>query len=303
MVSTSVTVQIQAFLNHVYQSTVYRVAKVDSLAPSPRKGYILTTSDGQYFVLKTAPSISTRLLRYESSSPADESHALERLLAQNSSPPVPSGRNLSLLTLSGLDLSLVVPRLLSTSYDSTNPLLGPYLLRSYIAGVSLASISHRLTSYERGEIDKKIGFYLRIAVGTTASQFGTLNRVAGGSGYDTWRKAFHFFLEAALRDAEDAALTLPYQSIRYWVNLHMHHLDAITQPRLVPLRAGTPETVLIDESRKIVVGILSWGDTIWGDPALGQVFELATSPEFWIGFGGQQSLIHEDGGHERRGQM
>jgi hypothetical protein len=285
--TSSVTVQIQAFLNHVYPTAAYRVTNVHPLAPSPRKGYIVTTNDGQYFVLKTSPSSSTRLLRYESSSPADESHALDRL----------SGPELS-----GSPLSIPAPRLLSTSYDSNNPLSGPYLLRTYISGTPLASISHRFTTYERGEIDKQIGSYIRGATDATASQFGTLNRVARGSGHDTWQKAFHYLLEAALRDAEDATLTLPYQSIRYWVPLHMHYLDAITEPRLVPLRAGSPETVLMDESRRMVVGIISWGDSLWGDPALGQVF-ADPSADFWRGFGRQDFLKVEDGGHERRGQM
>ena len=199
-------------------------------------------------------------------------------------------------------ISVPGPRILSASNTNSNPLSGPYLLRSYIPGVPLSSIAHRLTTYDREQLEKTIGSYLRAAVNNTASQFGTIQRIANGSGYGTWREAFHALFEAVLRDAEDAVMTLPYSSIRYWVGAHMHHLDAVREPRLVPLRAGTPETVLVDESRKMVAGIVSWGDVVWGDPSLGEVF-VSASNSFWTGFGGKQSLRINDGGDESRGHM
>ncbi|KAF2671789.1 hypothetical protein BT63DRAFT_180056 [Microthyrium microscopicum] len=283
LASSKIQSQIQSFLHYVYQHTGIEVTRVDVLPASPHKGYIITSADGNYFVLKTSPSSNTRLLRCEASSPAGEASILQRL----------SGPML---------LNFPVPRLLSASNSSSSPLSGPYLLRSYVAGIPLSSISHRLTTYDREQIDKTVGAHLRHAVNNTSSQFGTIARIDKGDGYGSWREAFHALFEAVLRDAEDAVLTLPYQSIRHYVGLHMHHLDAVTEPRLVPLRAGTPETVLLDENRKCVVGILSWGDVLWGDPSLGEVFTGATS-SFWLGFGGQQILQYGDGYDERRSQI
>jgi hypothetical protein len=134
------------------------------------------------------------------------------------------------------------------------------------------------------------------------NSFGTPARIVRGDGYSTWREAFHSLFEAGLRDAEDAVLPLPYESIRYYVGAHMSYLDTIRDARLVPLRAGTPSTVLVNQSTKTIVGLLSWGDVIWGDPALGEIF-ATTSEHFWSGMGGRRVLEHGDGGDERRRMM
>jgi hypothetical protein len=258
------------------------VARLDQLPASPHKGYIITTADSKYYVLKTSPSRSTRLLRYETASPAGEAHILE--------------------LLSRLIVVVPAPTALSSSNASSNAVSGPYLLRSYVTGVSLSSISHSLTPVDRANYDSSIGAYFRHVITIRKDAFGTSERVLRGNGYPTWREAFHTLFEAVLRDAEDLVLTLPYESIRYYVGAHLHILDAIREPRLVPLRAGTPETVLVDQLRKAVVGVVSWGDVLWGDPALGEVFGSG-SEAFWSGFGGRKILDHGDGGDDRRRMM
>ena len=137
------------------------------------------------------------------------------------------------------------------------------------------------------------------------AQFGPAPRVAGGGGMGSWREAFTALLEGALRDAEDLRLTLPYASIRPWVYAHLACLDAVVEPRLCPMRAGTEQTVIVDEQEgKNVVCVVGWGSVVWGDPALGEAFaDDVASEGMWCGFGGRESLSWGDGMDERRAQM
>jgi len=273
---------IQKLLRQIYQNPAIQVLRVDPLPASPHKGYIIWASDAQSYVLKTSPSSSTRLLRHESASPAGEAYILSQL--------------------SQLQATVPVPVLISTAGDSNNAVSGPYLLRTYIRGVPLSSVANQYTAYERAQLDRSLGRYMRLATAVQANTFGTHRRIFSGEGYADWRTAFHSLLEAALRDAEDAVLTLPYDSIRHYVGQHMDALEAVGSPCLVPLRSGTPDTVLVDPAQKKILGIVGWGDAVWGDPALSEVFHSA-SDDFWTGFGGRQALEIGDGQDETRKMM
>jgi hypothetical protein len=121
----------------------------------------------------------------------------------------------------------------------------------------------------------------------------------------SWREAFTALMEGALRDAEDLRLTLPYASIRPWVYAHAGCLDAVVEPRMCPMRAGTEQTVIVDEHEgKNVVCVVGWGSVVWGDPALGEAFADGVASEgFWYGFGGRDYLSWGDGMDHRRAQM
>jgi hypothetical protein len=273
---------IQKLLRQIYQNPATQVLRVDPLPAAPHKGYVIWTSDGQSYVLKTSPSSSTRLLRHEASSPAGEAHVLSQL--------------------SRLRIPIPVPLLLSTASDSNNAVSGPYLLRTYIPGISLSSMAHQLSAHERAQLDRNLGRFMRQAMSIQVNTFGAHRRIFSGEGYPDWRTAFHALLEAALRDAEDAVLTLPYDSIRHYVGQHMDSLEAVSSSCLVPLRSGTPNTVLVDPVQKKILGIVGWGDVVWGDAALSEVFESA-SDDFWSGFGGRQVLDIGDGQDDKRKMM
>ena len=94
------------------------------------------------------------------------------------------------------------------------------------------------------------------------------HRVFAKKGSDSWREAFLALLEAALRDSEDILVTMPYDSIRYYVGHHAHFLEEVTEPRLVALHACDPTNVLVDETTKQVTGLVGFSNVIWGDPLM-----------------------------------
>ncbi|RKU44491.1 hypothetical protein DL546_004736 [Coniochaeta pulveracea] len=64
-------------------------------------------------------------------------------------------------------------------------------------------------------------------------------------GCSTWSGAFHLMLEDILRDGEDMAVSLPYPALRkHYLHLS-HHLDSITEPRLVFINGGEDSNLLI----------------------------------------------------------
>jgi hypothetical protein len=271
---------MQKLLRTIYYNRAeLEVLRADSLPPSPHKAYVLSTTIG-YFLLKTTIPSGTRPMRLETKCPSKEGEILNIL--QQASIPVPS--------------------VIGSDTGTSNHVSSPFLLRSYVPGPCLAALAHRLTLYDADQIERRLGFYMRAATNFTMAQFGPSNKVLAGQGYTTWRHAFHVLLESALRDAEDAVLTLPYESIRYWVGVHMSKLEIVQIANLVPLRAGGHDTVIIDESGKSIVSIVGWAEVVWGDPALGEAF-AAPSEGFWVGFGGREALSHGDGYEDVRGRV
>jgi len=93
-------------------------------------------------------------------------------------------------------------------------------------------------------------------------------------------------------------VSIPYDSIRYYVAAQRHLLDAITTSRLVALDAGEPRNVLVDERSRLVVGLLGFGNVVWGDPLMAGVF-AQVSDGFWEGYG-RGSGVPEDGEGDRK---
>lgn len=91
-------------------------------------------------------------------------------------------------------------------------------------------------------------------------------------------------LESALRDGEDALVSLPYESIRSWTAVKGHVLSEITEPRLAVLDFGNERNILIDERSRQLSGLLDFGDIVWGDPMIAAAFTEA-SAAFLEGFG------------------
>jgi hypothetical protein len=155
---------------------------------------------------------------------------------------------------------------------------------SYVPGRTLSEISSWLTATERRSIDRTLGAYARTLTTLSSAQFGTIRCVSAKKGSTSWRKAFLGLLEAALRDAEDILVTIPYDSIRYYIERHSHMLDEVTEPRLVALHACEPENVLIDEHTKHITGLFGFSNVIWGD-ALMCGGLAGGSTAFYEGFG------------------
>lgn len=224
--------------------------------------YLTKLADGSNIVLKCPPAYNVRLLRHEKHSLETESRTLE-ILHQYTQIPAP-------------DL---------IKYDSQGGPLGmPFLMTSYLPGCRLSEMSPHLTLDERKTIDRTLGGYVRALTTLSATQFGTTYRVYAKKGSSSWREAFHALLEAVLRDAEDMLVTIPYDSIRYYIAKHAHVLDQVTEPRLVAFNVCDPTNVLVDQRLKQITGLVGFSNIIWGDPLMsGGIVD--GSAAFFEGFG------------------
>lgn len=113
-----------------------------------------------------------------------------------------------------------------------------------------------------------MGTHVRALTALSATQFGMTHRVFAKKGSNSWREAFLSLLEATLRDAEDMLVNSHSESTRYWVGKHAHHLEEVTEPRLVAPNVCNPENILIDEQTKQVCGLVGFSNVIWGDPLM-----------------------------------
>ncbi|KAH6637762.1 hypothetical protein C7974DRAFT_432619 [Boeremia exigua] len=253
---------IQKLIHTVFRSTRITVEQAERLQSRIHQVYLAKLADGYSLVLKYPPPANVRLLRHEKHTLDSEVRALETLHQHTQIP---------------------VPRIIK--YDSHGGQFGsPYLMLSHLPGRRLSQVSSRLTAAERSTIDRTLGSYVRCLTTISAQQFGMSHRVLENRGSQSWSEAFFALLEAALRDAEDILVTIPYDSIRYYTTKHSHVLDEVTQPRLVALDVCSPDNVLIDESTKKITGLVGFSNIVWGDVLMSG--GLADGSEaFFEGFG------------------
>jgi aminoglycoside phosphotransferase (APT) family kinase protein len=238
---------IQKAIQRIFRSSRITIHQVERIRGRLHQVYLTRLADGNTLVLKCPPDQSTRALRHEKHGLETERKTLETLHEFT---------------------QLSVPKVLK--YDSHGGSLGsPFLLTSYISGRTLPEISRYLSASQRDIIQRTLGAYVRTLTALSASQFGTTERVFAKKGSKSWREAFLKLLESALRDSEDMLVTLPYDSIRYYVGQRYgHFLDEVTEPRLVALGVCEPQNVLINEHTKEVAGLVGFSDVIWGDPLM-----------------------------------
>ena len=74
-------------------------------------------------------------------------------------------------------------------------------------------------------------------------------------------------LESIMMDAEDMTINLPYHAVREAASSVVKELDDVKEARLVVLGLGRPQNVLLDRRTNNVVGLLDFGQTLWGDTA------------------------------------
>lgn len=237
---------IQKAVRTVFRSSRITVHQAEHLPGRLHQVYLTKLTSGSLLVLKCPPAYNVRLLRHEKHLLETERKALETLHEYTQVP---------------------VPQIIK--YDSHGgPLGSPFIMMSHIPGRRLSDLAPYLTASERSTIDRTLGSYVRALTALSATQFGMTHRVFAKKGSDSWREAFLALLEAALRDSEDILVTMPYDSIRYYVGHHAHFLEEVTEPRLVALHACDPTNVLVDETTKQVTGLVGFSNVIWGDPLM-----------------------------------
>ncbi|KAH7401410.1 kinase-like domain-containing protein [Pyrenochaeta sp. MPI-SDFR-AT-0127] len=253
---------IQKLIQTIFRSPKITVQQAEILQGRLHQVYLARLADGSSLVLKCPPAYNIRLLRHEKHFLETERKTLETLHEYTHIP---------------------VPHVIK--YDGNGGALGtPFLMMSCVPGRRLSELSPYLTASERSNIDRRLGGYVRTLTALPATQFGMTHRVFANKGSNSWREAFLALLEAVLRDAEDMLVTIPYDSIRYYVGRHAQMLDQVTEPRLVALNVCDPTNVLIDENTKQVTGLVGFSNVIWGDPLMsGGIAD--GSEAFFEGFG------------------
>ncbi|KAH9879957.1 hypothetical protein J1614_001981 [Plenodomus biglobosus] len=237
---------IQRIIRSVFRSSKITVHQAEYLPGSLHQVFLTRLGDGSCLVLKCPPSHNVRLLRHEKHLLETERKTLETLREYTQIP---------------------VPQLIK--HDSTGGALGiPFLMISHVPGRRLSELSPYLAPTEKQTIDRTLGSYVRALTSLSATQFGMTHRVFAKKGSNSWREAFLALLEAGLRDAEDMLVTVPYDSIRYYIGKHAHFLEDVTEPRLVALNVCDPSNVLIDEESKRITGLVGFSNVIWGDPLM-----------------------------------
>lgn len=235
--------------------------------------YKVCLLDDTCMVLKSRSLPSIRLLRHEHDQLECDAQLLH-VVAARTSVPVPA--------VLFLDKEAVLPAFASASGA---------LLMSHINGQPLASASKFLKASAQNHIDQIIGTHLRAITDIRGPAFGPVSGIldrTGNKSFVSWKASFTFLVESALRDAEDMFVSISYSDVRALLQAHNWSLDEIDTPHLVPLEAGLPANVLIDEQDEDVVAMLGLGNAVFGDPMLAAVF-CNPSEAFWNGFGRRRS--------------
>lgn len=253
---------LQKVIRAVFRSPNIKLEQAERLQGRLYQVYLARLADGSSLVLKCPPTYNTRLLRHEQHGLETERKTLETLREYT---------------------QLLVPQVIK--YDSHGSSLGSaFLMESHIPGRRLSELSPYLSASEKSTVDRTLGAYVRNLTSLSATQFGLTHRVFAKKGHSTWREAFLALLEMVLRDGEDMLITVPYESIRWYVLQHQKFLDEITEPRLVALNVCEPHNVLLDEHTKQVTGLVGFSNVIWGDPLMsGGIAD--GSDAFFEGFG------------------
>ncbi|KAF2444353.1 hypothetical protein P171DRAFT_414328 [Karstenula rhodostoma CBS 690.94] len=255
---------IQRAIQSVFRSSKITVQKAERIPGRLHQVYRAQLTDGSIFVLKCPPHTSSRALRHEK-------HGLETEL-----------RTLRYLR-EYCQGQLPVPEVYQ--YQEHGGVLGsPFLLMSFVQGRKLSEMLPYLSTHERNTIDRTLGSYMRTITALNAQQFGMTHNVFANKGSTSWRKAFRALLESTLRDCEDMLVTLPYDSIRYYVEQHVHTLDEVQTPCIVAMDMCDAQSVLVDEQTKQVTGLVGFSNVIWGDPLMNEAIANG-SDAFFEGYG------------------
>jgi hypothetical protein len=314
--------RLKEILSHVFPDLTLVSAEELPSTQLPRL-YCLTMSDGQKLVLTFSPSLSVRLLRHEALMLSAEAALVKFIAGMDEE----TGPDSSLQTQTERpprsELYELIPKLLKHS-SSNREMAYPYSIFETIPGAPLSTLSIYLSLPERRLVDKQVGSMARRLASLTSPSgaFGPVSRVLPDvlpptataletQGSSTWAEAFHSLLEGVLRDGEDMAVLLPYDTIRAHYQQLSWCLGAVTVPRLLVLDAGSETNVMIERGsgegtsavpngNPRLTGLRSWSQGVFGDPLISSCFE-DPSEGFWEGWQeGSEEIIDDTDTTEAR---
>ncbi|KAF4637940.1 hypothetical protein G7Y89_g156 [Cudoniella acicularis] len=263
--------------------------------------YALNMSDDQKLLLSFAPSLAVRLLRQEATLLSSEATLVCFVAGSDQRAEKERTSIQGQIELpNSMALPEIVPKLLKHS-SNNREMAYPYSIFKPTAGAPLSTLSIYLSIPERRLVDKQVGCMIRALANhiSPSDTFGNVARVLPDAyniaspisprarGSAAWSEAFNTLLEGILRDGEDMAVLLPYESIRSHYQRLSWHLDAVTQPRLVILDAGSDTNIMVERGAEKgasmtmaagvrLTGLRSWSHGVFGDPLLCDAFENPT---------------------------
>ncbi|KAH8661397.1 hypothetical protein BGZ60DRAFT_530353 [Tricladium varicosporioides] len=278
--------------------------------------YKLNMSDDHPLYLSYAPSLAVRLLRQEATLLSSEALLLSFVAASQRKPdieaPLPLEGNSSNAAL----LMAVIPKLVKHS-SNNREMAYPYSIFEPVVGEALSSVSIYLSIPERRHVDRQVGLMVHELASfiSPSGTFGTTSRVLPDlfnpqspaaprvMGSEVWSEAFNVLLEGILRDGEDMNVLLPYEGIRAHFQRLSWYLDAVTQPRLVVLDAGSDSNIIVDRGAEEPLsappegvrlkGLRSWSHGVFGDPLICDAFE-SPGEDFLAGWQAGEKIIEDE---------
>ncbi|PVU84084.1 aminoglycoside phosphotransferase family protein [Cellulomonas sp. WB94] len=205
--------------------------------------YRVTLGDGTRVVVKTAPTDTDRLLRYE----------LDLLRTEA-----------AVYALAADRPDLLMPRVLLTDLSRT-VLPSDVLVVSHLDGVPLVDAGE-LDPVVADVVQRELGAFMARLHTVHGERFGYPNLDAGLHAA-TWTEAFESMVEALLDDAARWGTPLPSDEIRAALDRHRAVLDDVRVPALVhtDLWAGN---LFVDTTTGALLGVIDTERSVWGDPLL-----------------------------------
>jgi aminoglycoside phosphotransferase (APT) family kinase protein len=225
--------------------------------------YLIEFGNGLKQVLKVAPRVEVRVLRYERNIMQTEVEVL-RLVKTRTAMPVPS----------------------VSFYDTSKRLIGnDYYLMDFVPGIAYHKLRGQLSPAEQVAIDHQTGVYLRQVNAIQATGFGLF--AFPGQQVQTWREGFDRLLKDILLDGQEypVALPLPYAEIYARLSACFDCLDEVKTPSLVhwDLWDGN---IFIDPQTKTITGYIDFERALWADPLMEVNFgAFGENPAFLAGYG------------------
>lgn len=246
--SSSVS-NIQQIVQDIFLSVRITIKRMEDLPSHLHRISIIHLSNGCQLTLKQAPPSTSPVLQHERYCLDSEAASFSHLSRTK----------------------LPIPKILKQ--DKRSHRHGSlFLFTTTLPGISYASALPYLSRSEHEDISQQIQS-LRTHINSHTSPRGTFGpaaMIAVNAGLSTWRQAFKLMMDTVLLDGENMTVILPYVEIREAVAVHSKALDGVREARLVVLGLGRPENVLIERRTNDVVGLLDFGQALWGDVGFGE---------------------------------
>ncbi|KAF2862192.1 hypothetical protein K470DRAFT_213205 [Piedraia hortae CBS 480.64] len=178
---------------------------------------------------------------------------------------------------------LIVPPKVVHYHSSPSSSGCQYLITGPFSGSILAQVEPNLSRSDLALIDQSLGRYINRMANVVGPGFGRVGQ-APGQESSSWAKVFSGLLETVMADGENAALNLPFKTMRELLHKHRGSLDKITQPRLTLLELSGDKNIMVGQSDHVVHSLLDYSTAVWGDPFMCDCF---VKPTTWFveGFG------------------